>query len=65
MALAWQDEVRNARGDATCIPRRWTFVLDKGDGSEDEVGEEGVEEADTQGYLLLETVKREARGIPG
>jgi len=37
MALAWLDEARNARGDATFVPRRWTIiVLDKGDGSEDE-----------------------------
>jgi hypothetical protein len=48
MALAWSHGVRNAWGDATTpVPRRSTFVLDKGDGNEDEVGEEGVEEADT------------------
>jgi len=33
--------------DATSVKRRWTFILDKGDGSEDEVGEESVEEVDT------------------
>ncbi len=33
----------NAGIDATSVKRRWTFILDKGDGSEDEVGEEGVE----------------------
>ena len=40
-----------AAGDATSVLRRWTFVLDKGDGSEDEVGEEGVEEADTNRHI--------------
>lgn len=44
--LTWPDEARNSGSDATSAQRRWTFVLDKGDDSEDDVGGEGVEEAD-------------------
>jgi hypothetical protein len=52
IALAWMMcDVRNARGESPVMRPLfrvvWTFVLDKGDGGEDEVGEGGVEEADT------------------